>query len=138
MTEREKEITMEPTLEMLRKASQTAQHAFWKAEAAERDKTNATLVGKCFKYRNSSGGTEKWWLYVKITAVDDGNLRAFKFQQYSNGEIHIHSSDFIYPGRSLTEDGGYIKINAAEYNREWAKLHTIIAGYGASLTASRT
>lgn len=129
---------MEPTLEMLRKASQTAQHALWQAEAAERDKANAKLIGKCFKYRNSSGGTEKWWLYIKITAVDDGNLRAFKFQQYSSGEINIQSNDFIYHGRSLTENGGYIKIATKEFNREWAKLHTVIAGYGAFLTADRT
>ena len=117
---------MEPTIEMLRKASQTAQQRLWKAEAAERDKTNAALVGKCFKYRNSSGSGEKWWLYLKITAVDDGNLRAFEFQQYSNGEIHIQPNDLIYHGRNLTEDGGYIEIKPAELQREWVKIRDLI------------
>lgn len=120
---------MEPTLEMLRKASQTAQHALWQAEAVERDKTNASLVGKCFKYHNSSGSGERWWLYLKVTAVDEGSLRAFRFQQYSNGEIHIQSNNYIYHGRSLVGDGGYIRISSAEFKKEWTKLRARIVAY---------
>lgn len=119
-------------IEELKKAAHAATNALWQAEAVERDNLNAALVGKCFKYSNSGGGSDKrWWLYLKILRVDDGNLRAFKFQQYANDSEHIEiePNEFIYHGRSLTSDGGYTEIKPAEYEREWASLLDKINAY---------
>lgn len=119
-------------IEELKKAAHAATDALWQAEAIERDKHNATLIGKCFKYSNAGGGCDKrWWLYLKVTGVDDGNLRAFKFQQYPNDSEHIEiePNEFVYHGKSLTADGGYVEIESAEYEREWTRLLAKINAY---------
>jgi hypothetical protein len=117
-------------IEKLKTAAHAATDALWRAEAIERDKQNATLIGKCFKYSNARGGCdERWWLYLKVTTVDDGNLRAFKFEQRPNETIEIEPSSFVYHGRSLGPDGWCTEIDPSEFDRELAKLRAKINGY---------
>jgi hypothetical protein len=49
-------------------------------------------VGKFFRYRNSRGDKESWWLYAAITSVNDGpfnTLRGWIIQQTSLNSFEI-------------------------------------------------
>lgn len=66
----------------------------WKRENAERRAQNAKLIGKCFKYRNSYGGSHErwWWLYVKITGVTTrGEFEGIQFQDDGEGRLTVET-----------------------------------------------
>lgn len=88
-------------------------------DAADRREKNAPLVGKCFRYRNSYGGdVEKWWLYLKVLAVDeDGHLNCLTFETTSVGIVNIEPRTKYY-GLS----GDYRSIEAAEFDHAWREL----------------
>ena len=69
-------------------------------ETAARNKENAVLIGKCFKYRNSYSSPGKpsdcWWYYSIILEAADGGLYAFEFQTDKNGDINIKPRSFVY------------------------------------------
>lgn len=60
---------------------------------AKRLVENKKLLGRFFKYRNSYGGSteeQKWWLYKKITHVDDCGCACYwSFQVDTFGSIEI-------------------------------------------------
>jgi hypothetical protein len=81
------------------------------------NKTNCHLksIGKCYKFHNSYGHGEKWWLYIKIVGIEkDGDWIIHKFQKDNYGRIEIESettwSDF-------DEDSDYIPISEKEYKK---------------------
>ena len=101
--------------------------AIWKQEAKERDRKNAKLVGRCFKYRNCYSCPEKesdyWWLYRKITRVEDGSLRAFEFQIDSRGEFEVRPDKFV----GLGDNGsGWTEIRGDEFSAAWEDFMTNI------------
>jgi len=117
-------------IEKLKKAAYEAMNAYQAAEAVERDKYNQAMIGKCFKYSNSGGGCDtRWWLYVKVTRIDDGHLRVFKFEQLPNGCVSIEPDQFSYSGKMGAEGSGYIEIEPTEFDREFSKLRVTINGY---------
>lgn len=118
-------------IEILRKNAEHASRLLRQAEAEETDRNNEHLLGKCFKYRNSGGGADgSWWLYKKVIRIKDGYLSTFQFQQYNNGQIVIEP-DWFAMDRTLM-NGGYIEIEQAEFDREWAALKEKIGSYSTS------
>lgn len=79
------------------------------------------LVGKCFKYSNSYGGSyERWPLYVKVIAIDKKGFTytTVQFQRTSMKIVEI-KYDTVFNWDYRTRFGGedYRPIPNAEYNR---------------------
>lgn len=88
-------------------------------DAAERKKANRPLRGKCFKRRNSYGGGDDWWLYVKVNGVDDdGHLDCLTFEETTLHIITIEPQHKKYYGL----DGNYKPIPATEFMAAWKSL----------------
>lgn len=104
------------TTAQLRDRANKAQHAAWEAEKKDRAKENRRLIGKTFKYRNSGGGGDQWWLYAKVQGIKDGSLLLFKFEETPWG-IQI---EIDYPRPSLTD--GYTEIPMSEFKAAWKLL----------------
>lgn len=91
-------------------------------EAADRKK-NAVLVGQCFKYHNSYGSGEKWWLYVQVVSIDCRWVKVNSFQDDGQGRIEFEYQR-THMGTQFT-NGGYQRIPFGEF----------YAAYGAALSA---
>lgn len=85
----------------------------------ERKQRNATLVGKCYHYRNSSyGEAEAWWVYAKVTGIEsDGSLNLFTFQTYPSGKVMVES-------HNLWSEiaGSWSEISNEDFLDEWLGL----------------
>lgn len=92
------------------------------AERAAKIKTARTLIGRCYKYRNSygvGGPHEKWWLYAIATNVDAlGLLVGASFQHTSNDTIEIDPKARIYV------EHGWTEIKPAEFWEAAAQIRT--------------
>lgn len=86
-------------------------------EAERARKEHEKLVGRCYKYRNSYGSGEKWWLYAKVTAAGDIQPLATTFEQTANGSIEIRREW----GISLHH--GWEEISMAECLDTWNRLN---------------
>ncbi len=99
----------------------------YEIEKAERIKQNKGLVGKCFKYLNSYGSSEKWWLYTKVLRLDDeGYPVAWRFQIDCHGQIEISPPEersYVYPGN------GYQPITVAEFGKQWRATIAAVAKF---------
>lgn len=92
-------------------------------DAAERKKVNRPLRGKCFKYRNSYGSGDGWWLYVKVNGVDeDGNLDCLTFEETTLHIITIEPAHKKYYGL----DANYKPITEDEFLTAWNALRVRI------------
>lgn len=119
------------SIEQLRKTAMAARNALDEAEAIERDKENARLIGQCFKYSNSGGGCdERWWLYLKVIRAEDGHLRVFTFEELPNGNISIEPDQWGMSGR-YGKNSGYTKIPRTEFHAAWQALAAKVAGFPA-------
>jgi len=59
------------------------------SKAAER----ARHVGKCFRFRNSYGGSDRWWMYGIITHIDTmNNLRGWTIQHTPHNVIELDTN----------------------------------------------
>lgn len=58
-----------------------------KIEDKESLKEKQKLLGKCFKYRNSSGSGEKWWTYIKVVAVSKDVYTHLRMDRNPNGNL---------------------------------------------------
>lgn len=68
-----------------------------KIEDKESLKEKQKLLGKCFKYENSSGSGEKWWIYAKVIAVSTDTYTHLKVERNPNGNLSIILEDnFTY------------------------------------------
>lgn len=78
-------------------------------------KERRQYVGKCFKFRNSYGSGESWWLYCKALHLDGTSVIFFQFQKDSNGrwEIVDRQSHYLSPE--------YVEIPCHEFQTEWLK-----------------
>lgn len=90
--------------------AQAVVDAHREAERAAKVKAARTLVGRCFKYRNTYGTGDKWWLYAIATDVDPlGSLRGVSFQHTSNDSLEIENKARIFI------EHGWEEIKAAEF-----------------------
>ena len=66
----------------------------WKRDCEEARRQNVKLVGRCFKHRNTYGGSpeEGWWLYAKVTGVTPrGELEGIQFQDDGEGLLTMET-----------------------------------------------
>lgn len=94
-------------------------------ERAEKEKQLKPLVGKCFKYRNSHGHDDGWWLYNKVLGISKNIwLEVFTFQKSSYGRWEIHFND---TDMRLLE--GFAPISDEEFNQAWAECLNELSTY---------
>lgn len=84
--------------------------------------TWSKLIGSCYKYENSNGSENKWYLYSRLIDVktDKYNELYFivnSFEKVDNKEIRINLNDVKYSDFLFK-----IKISEKEYNNQKDKL----------------
>lgn len=90
--------------------AQAVVNAHREAERAAKVKAAREYVGRCFKYRNSYGAGDKWWLYAIATRVDPlGMLVGSSFQHTSLDTIEIDRKERIFI------EGGWTEITPREF-----------------------
>lgn len=66
-------------------------------EREENEAENSALLGRCFKYRNSyslpQSDDDRWWIYRKVTALDDGMPVFFSFQTDIYGKSEVEKKE---------------------------------------------
>jgi hypothetical protein len=86
----------------------------------------AALVGKCFKFRNSYGSGEKWWLYVRILRLHKDSLTydtvQFQNTSRSNIEIEYRQQWNFQQGNHFSVQNGWEEITFEEYDLERKQL----------------
>lgn len=105
--------TKPTTIAQMRKQRDALSAQISHIERRERGKTNSLLVGKCFKFLNSYGSGDKWWLYARITKAGEYWPEAMKFQITSMKEAKVEVED------TFTGTDGYIEISREEYDAAW-------------------
>jgi hypothetical protein len=86
-------------------------------EEAERAKKNSSLVGRCFKYRNSYSAPSKgWWLYAEVIGVEGSHFRYLTFQECENGIITVETKEYGYSHLQQTA------ITKQEYDKQFRLL----------------
>ena len=103
----------------LQRVASEAQAELWAIEKTERDRRNASLIGKCLRYRNSYGHDEGWWLYCKVLRAEDGDLVVHRFETTSNGEIRIEPEKREY---TVGRTDGWKPIPTEDFDQAWQKL----------------
>lgn len=108
---------MKPTQEQI-DAAHAVLAAVSDQKHAERVEELRQFVGKFFKYRNSYGSGEKWWLYVAVTALDEehASLTSWQFQQMPDGNFDLRTEKPTYPWPT----NGYVEITARKFWSECA------------------
>ena len=88
-----------------------------------RKKIAKTLISKCFKYRNSYScskeESDRWWVYRKITHLQDSLLMCFDFELSASGEYTINPQNHIYPDYNLSDCK---EISKEEFDRAWKEF----------------
>lgn len=94
-------------------------HAIEEREIA---KEATSFVGKFFKYRNSFGTGEKWWLYLKVLSYSERHFTTLQFQLQSDGKIEIERRDWMHANSLIRSDSGHIEIEAKEFWKGWSEI----------------
>lgn len=81
-----------------------------------RRKQNQALVGKCFRYWNSYGQDEHWWLYARVDGTDNYWPYSFQFQKTSQNEFRIETL------KTFTSSERYKEISEAEFSQAWSEF----------------
>lgn len=104
--------------------AQAVVNAHREAEFAAKIKASRKLIGRCFKYRNTYGTGDKWWLYALATEVDSlGRLLGLSFQHTSHDAIEIElKSSAIGIGGVIT--AGWTEIKPTEFWEAAAQIKT--------------
>lgn len=82
------------------------------AERAGRIAKNTPLIGKAFKYNNSYGSGESWWLYALIVRLDDNGWPICLIFQATSDSRHECWTENRYSLDSYAEE-----ISMDEYIR---------------------
>lgn len=68
-----------------------------KIEGKESLKEKQKLLGKCFKFQNSSSSDKKWWIYAKVIAVSEHVYTHLIVERNPDGNLKIDLVDnFTY------------------------------------------
>ena len=80
------------------------------------------LIGRYFKYHNSYGDDERWWLYATVTGVSEwGHLYGWSFEHTVTGKFSIQTHELLH---IVSE--GWREIDSAEFWGEASKMSTMI------------
>lgn len=116
-------MTRKQELERLIQSRDAAQVELWEIEKQEAEERNRSLIGKCFKYRNSYSCPQEdkdyWWMYMKVSGVSGTSLRVWRFQTDKYGKVDIEpdtmfSQEMIHIGRH--------EIPLAEFDAAWREI----------------
>lgn len=107
------------TIDELRSAAKAANQKLSEAETAIRVKENASLLARCFRYRNNYSCPEKdsdyWWMYAKVIKIaKDGRLTLFQFQIDRYGNFDCRPAEDVF---RITD--GYQPLSAKKFNAAW-------------------
>ena len=109
-------------LKELQKQSIEIQNKIYDIENAERDKRNANMPGRCFKYINGYSNDRRWPYYVKIIRIEDGNLISIGVQHTSMDEVQFDLNKSHFNGMN----SGWNEIPPTEFDAAWNEAKSII------------
>jgi hypothetical protein len=94
-------------------------------EDAERRAKGASLIGRCFRYRNCyscpQSEADYWWLYLRVTDMNEhGSLQGWSFQTDKDGRVSVWAREHILS--ELVSSDGYKEIPQAEFDRAYGDL----------------
>jgi len=112
-------------LKKIVEAGRKAQQALNKLEEAMERAKFTKLIGKAFKYRNSYGHGESWWLYALITSVDGYFPKCIQFQKDCDGKTTIEIDHVMGP--QPFEGSGWETIELEEFSRAWDDVRNVMA-----------
>ena len=72
-------------------------------EEKENTKKNLPLVGRCFKFKNSYGSGDSWWLYSEVLGIEGNYFKYLTFQECSGGKITVELREYGYDSLQQTE-----------------------------------
>lgn len=104
-------------LERAVKAGNKARQILDEDRRQKEEKKLKKLIGSCWKFNNGYNREDRWWLYLKITRVEDTSLYGFSFQKTTLGKIEIDADDCF-----ISLDGGYLPIKPEEFSEAWLEL----------------
>ena len=82
---------------------------------------NQKLLGKCFKFRNSYGSGEEWWLYTKIVEVDNWSVTVITVQDCNEGRIEIKREN--HSASHYQKDvGSQLQITQEEFDKNFEEI----------------
>ena len=115
---------MKKTEQQLSEIIRKARNELSEIEDKRHAKEALKHVGKCYRYRNSSGPDDHWWLYMKAIGTDGRYLVTFAFEKcLSNNEWRIkHGGTDLFLS-------GYSEITEGEFNKQWAKCLAELNSY---------
>jgi len=106
-------------LEELTKERARIADRIWELNRRDNRLRNVEAIGKCYRYKNSYGGNGSWWLYIKVTGIDDeGNLLTLNFQTDAFGGIEIKPRCSAW---SIT-GGKHEEISSDDFDAAWAAV----------------
>ena len=77
-----------------------------------------TFLGKCYKFENSYGSGDKWWLYLKVHNVEDTSLYCISLQKANNNTIEIKPDEYKCVWNYENPFKGYIEITKEEFEEQ--------------------
>lgn len=78
--------------------------------------------GRCFKYRNSAGGADRWWLYLKVIKTRGTMLHCITFQKTSYKQIEFNTERKALMWRDIKPFSDYVEITKEDFEEERKKL----------------
>ena len=79
----------------------------------KRKEENQALIGKYFKFHNSYGSGEKWWLYAKVVYADSHYVHTIAIQTLPGEGIELKQHSIPY------HLSGYTPCKKSEFDRAY-------------------
>jgi len=95
----------EKEFEKIRRKFHKAKYEMDRIKDEKLKEQNKTFIGKCFKFRNSYGGDNRWWLYIKVVGVEDTYLitESYEITSHKRVEIQQKSHGVYGLGRQMED-----------------------------------
>ena len=90
------------------------------------------MVGKCFRYENSYGGTDAkhWPLYAKVISFNEREMtfNVVEFQHMADRRIEFrYERTLTFEGQSwIRPENGWTPIPASEFNRAYRRAKKFV------------
>lgn len=114
-----------PSLDALRHAAAAAQEALNTAENTVYEARQKDYVGRCHRYRNSSGSGTDWWLYRRVTHADGRWLYGMEFEIRPSGDIRV-SFDTHFGMIDGAGTRGWDEIPECVFEAEWQRFNEFL------------
>ena len=93
-----------------------ARNVIWEAEAREKAEAARPFVGRAFRYRNSYGGDEGWWLYALAISTGGATIHIIEVEEDCYGRLEIKED--TWHERPLD---GYREIPLTEFHEQYLR-----------------